>query len=279
MRSLTARSLSALCFIWMAINGTAQVPLVEQRWWMPNGAVRAIAEDSITGTVYLGGDFTTVSPPRALAYGADVSASSSAPNAGMASPDGPVYTSIPDGSGGWYIGGNFEHVGGIPRERVAHLKPDGSLDMAWTPVINGPLVLSLLLKGDTVIMGGQFDAVNGSPRGFVALVHRTTGALFPYNADVGPGVVQVRDMVLKGDTLILAGTFGTVGGQPRLRLAQVNLATGALLPWNPNTNNSVYTIDYAGGQVYVGGLFTTLGGANRTHIGQGNAGGHVGRPG
>jgi hypothetical protein len=40
---------------------------------------------------------------------------------------GTVYAVAPDGSGGWYVGGSFTHVGGTPRSNLAHVFADQSL--------------------------------------------------------------------------------------------------------------------------------------------------------
>jgi hypothetical protein len=32
---------------------------------------------------------------------------------------------VPDGSGGWFIGGDFNYVGGVPRNHLAHVRADG----------------------------------------------------------------------------------------------------------------------------------------------------------
>src|SRR5205085_3310617 len=49
--------------------------------------------------------------------------------------------------------------------------------------------------------------------------------------------------------------------------AAVNLDTGALLNWNPNvTGGAVYAIDTSGSNVYLGGAFSTVGGATHKKI-------------
>jgi hypothetical protein len=52
----------------------------------------------------------------------------------------------------------------------------------------------------------------------------------------------------------------------RNHVAAVNTATGALLPWNPNVNGTVYTLAASGGNVYIGGTFTTANGATHKNL-------------
>ena len=73
--------------------------------------------------------------------------------------DGDVRAVAPDGHGGWFIGGQFWHVAGQPRFKLAHLGPAGELDPAWSPVAREPddllgdtaSVDALCVVGDTVL--------------------------------------------------------------------------------------------------------------------------------
>jgi trimeric autotransporter adhesin len=56
-----------------------------------------------------------------------------------------------------------------------------------------------------------------------------------------------------------AGAPAGSGEVPRNRLAALDKDTGALLPWNPGANGTVWSLDVSGGRVYVGGAFTTVG--------------------
>lgn len=77
-----------------------------------------------------------------------------------------------------------------------------------------------------------------------------------------------------GDMVIIGGTFtsmvsatGTTAS--RSRLAAVSASTGALLPWAPNPNGEVRAVAVSadGQTVYVGGTFTSIGGATRANLG------------
>ena len=66
-------------------------------------------------------------------------------------------------------------------------------------------------------------------------------------------------IAVQADGKILAGgTFTTIGGLPRNRIARLNATTGAADSFNPNANSSVYSIVVqADGKILVGGAFTT----------------------
>jgi len=87
------------------------------------------------------------------------------------------------------------------------------------------------------------------------------------------GTVRVEKIV--GNTVYIGGSFTAMlpagstgaGAVTRNGAAAMNLDTGALLNWNPNvTGGAVYAIDTSGSNVYLGGAFSTVGGATHRRI-------------
>ena len=62
-----------------------------------------------------------------------------------------------DGFGGWYIGGDFTTVGGLARNRLAHITAAGTVD-AWNPNADNS-VWALAVSGSTVYVGGNFTTL------------------------------------------------------------------------------------------------------------------------
>ena len=60
-------------------------------------------------------------PITSLSYGAPIDAASTATPPGYSKVNGAVFTAISDGSGGWYIGGQFSQVGNLTRNNLAHI--------------------------------------------------------------------------------------------------------------------------------------------------------------
>jgi hypothetical protein len=79
---------------------------------------------------------------------------------------------------------------------------------------------------------------------------------------------RVNAVAYLGGTLYLGGSFTSVNGTTRNRLAACDAASGNLLSWNPNANGVVRALKVspAGTRVYVGGDFTAVGGAARSRV-------------
>jgi hypothetical protein len=92
----------------------------------------------------------------------------------------------------------------------------------------------------------------------------------PSSAYQANGTVRVTIVV--GNTTYLGGQFTAMqpngGGTAVTRngVAAVSTATGALLPWNPNVNGTVYTMTASGSNVFLGGSFTTANGAAHKNL-------------
>ena len=91
---------------------------------------------------------------------------------------------------------------------------------------------------------------------------------------------RVNAIAVSGNTVYIGGQFTAVrppgaaagsGDVTRNHAAALNLKTGALLPWNPNVNNTVRAIRVSGTTVYLGGAFTQVGGAGHSRVAAVNA--------
>jgi hypothetical protein len=100
------------------------------------------------------------------------------------------------------------------------------------------------------------------PQGAQALVSATPDSNIPQTNG------RVIAVAYLGNTVYIGGSFTTVGGQTRNRLAAFDATTGALSAWNPSANNTVRALKVspAGTRVYVGGDFTAVGGAARARV-------------
>ena len=87
-----------------------------------------------------------------------------------------------------------------------------------------------------------------------------------------PNATVFSTAVQADGKIVIAGSFTTVGGVARNRIARLN-ADGTLDPtFNPNAGHNVFsTAVQADGKIVIGGLFTTVGGVQRNYIARLNA--------
>src|SRR5438094_9899982 len=101
---------------------------VRTDFWITNGQVNA---QVLRGnTLYVGGSFSFVGPVTGA--GVPVDAGTGAPASGFPAVNGSVMSAVPDGAGGWFIGGQFTSVGTSVRANLAHVLSDLSVS-AWNP--------------------------------------------------------------------------------------------------------------------------------------------------
>ena len=223
------------------------------------GTVNAIVRDG--STVYIGGTFSYVGPNTP--NGSALDASAGTPNLAYARLNGVVNAAVPDGAGGWYIGGSFTQVGGVARSRLAQLDANGAVT-AFDPSANNT-VYALAVAGGTLYAGGAFTTIGGQARNYLAALSAADGTVlstFDPNASNTVSALAVANGVVYA-----GGAFTTIGGQTRNRLAALNAADGtALSSFSPSANSAVYALAVANGTVYAGGGFSTIGGQTRSRI-------------
>jgi trimeric autotransporter adhesin len=99
---------------------------------------------------------------------------------------------------------------------------------------------------------------------------RPAAAIVSANPDDGTPETngRVNAVAYLGGTVYIGGSFTSVDGQTRNRLAAFDAASGNLVSWNPNANGVVRALKVspAGTRVYVGGDFSTIGGVARARV-------------
>jgi hypothetical protein len=76
----------------------------------------------------------------------------------------------------------------------------------------------------------------------------------------------IWDLKVSGDTVYIAGSFGTVGGQVRHGLAALSAQTGVLADWNPAIQGSVLSLALMGDRVLLGGDMKDVGGQGPKYL-------------
>ena len=225
---------------------------------MTNGMVNAGLVAG--GKLHIGGSFTHVG--QATGCGVPVDTTSGQVLSGFPAVAGTIQAVVPDGAGGWFIGGAFTAVGGEARLNLAHVLADLSV-AAWDPAPDQP-VLCVALQGGVVYAGGDFLTIGGASRARIAALDSLTGLALAWNPDADG---SVSALAVTDSVLYAGGSFLTIGGAARARLAALDLVDGAASPWNPGANGSVFALAASAGIVYAGGFFSSLGGQSRVDLG------------
>lgn len=224
------------------------VPAGPDRLWSSQVHSMAASADRL----FLSGDFSYLSLPTGSFARIDTaSGSATAPFADLT---GAVHAIVPDGAGGWFVGGTVSSAHGVGRTNLLHLNADGSL-APWAPAPDGD-VRALALCGDTLFVGGAFQYVGGQYRPGFAAVHASTGALLTATPTAGG---QVNALARSGDRLFVGGSFNFFGSTTRQGLASLDWRTlklSAEQPWG--CGSGVSTLLTTATDLYAGGYFTTI---------------------
>jgi uncharacterized delta-60 repeat protein len=169
------------------------------------------------------------------------------------------------------VGGTFTSFNSQPRNRIARLLADGSVESTATfnsgsGANNNPS--NILVQPDgKLLLGGSFTMINGQPRNFIARLNAdgTLESTTTFAAGSGPND-SVRGMALQADgKILIAGRFTSVNGQPRNRIARLH-PNGTLESTTTFDAGTGFNADPAGimlqadGKIQVVGSFTTVNG-------------------
>ncbi len=196
------------------------------------------------------------------------------------SPDVNNYVSViarqPDGNA--ILVGGFTAINGQPRNQIARLSADGTLDADFGDVSANEYVFGLLpLPDGKVMVGGSFTSIGGQARGGVArlfpnglvdlgfaFLKMQGGEVFSVNQRsdgkllVGGSFTQVREELLSGN----AYTYDLHG------LALLDPVDGSPdTSFDPQINGTVYAVDTLTlGKAMIGGDFTSVGSTSRGKV-------------
>jgi uncharacterized delta-60 repeat protein len=169
------------------------------------------------------------------------------------------------------IAGNFTAYNGIPRNRIARLNPDGSLDTSFDPGTGASSTVNTVsLQSDgKIIIGGQFTTYNGTPRIRIARLNADGSLDTSFTPGTGANST-ISTLIYQPDgKIIITGQFSTYNGIPRNRIAKLN-ADGTLdtsFNLGSGANNTVSTaVQQPDGKIIIGGIFTSYDGSNKSGV-------------
>ncbi len=171
---------------------------------------------------------------------------------------GSVRAAIADNAGGWYIGGTFTSVGGVPRPGLAHLMSDGRLDSVFAPPALGQVRALVLDAGRLFVGGVQALAADPWFLPVLSALDPVTGRLLPVSypplANNGGGAFGVVALAAGGGEVYVA--FNRASG-----IAAYDEVSGALVWSDPGTPADTISgptsLALAAGRLLLGGEIST----------------------
>jgi uncharacterized delta-60 repeat protein len=177
-----------------------------------------------------------------------------------AGPDSFIRAIVLRADGTAVIAGQFTSYDGVPRNRIARIHSDGSLDASFDPGAGANSGIHVLAEqpDGRLLIGGQFTYVDGELRPYFARLHANGSLDTSYNARAG-GLVRAIVVQPSGSVLI-GGGFTLVNGVPRRKLARL-FPDGSLdTSFDPGegTDSSVNAIvPWPDGRAWICGAFWT----------------------
>ncbi len=179
------------------------------------------------------------------------------------------------GDGKIFAGGYFSSYGGAPRNNMAWVNGNGSVDSTFAGLSGAtdayPQVYAIAEQPDgKILVGGFFSSFQGASH--YNLVRLNPDSTIDPSFDVNFGTYgSVRALHVQPDgKILITGNIQAVNGVARGRIARLN-ANGTLDPsFDPGTgaNSTIYSVtrDSATGSIYVGGAFTIFNGSTRPRV-------------
>ncbi len=230
------------------------------------GAVdRLLLHDGVLYAAHSVSNSTQVTTPK---YNGAVDATSGEPIWDQALTDGAIRDAIPDGQGGWYIVGDFQHVGGQRREGLARIGANGAVHPWYVPV-NGP-VNTLHRTGDTLYIAGCFSNVLGQDRQYLAGLVLSTNELLPlqtnFTTSFGLYCAVPSHVFRLGARLYVRGEFEWMSQFDFYNEGWLDATTGATATAPFTINAPIDDVLHTDDRILIAGSFTQFNASSQASL-------------
>ncbi|HIL68813.1 MAG TPA: hypothetical protein EYG38_03060, partial [Verrucomicrobia bacterium] len=275
--------------------------LVENRFRLElNRPVRAIHQRG--NLLYIGGEFTQVGKqPFPYLFAGNLTTGELVTD-WMPAPNLPV-TSLDSNASNLFVGGRFTEIAGSQKPFAAAFSlDDGSLVKGWEPFPDAP-VLDLKVLSNRLYLGGDFTNIGGVSVAFVAAMSIKNGRILPdwsptaltpvsrlfihsvssqiENEDTGADADGIRldddtgvtarpvlDTIAVKVRLIATGGFVGADWMMQSNVSAINTSKGDIASaWeNPTVNGPVYSLEFTGQSLALGGDFNRVNGEKQENF-------------
>ncbi len=241
----------------------------------PTGAAYAVEADTLTNTVYFGGNFSQFGDSvRNLFASVDMKTY-------MVNPLKVTFTgsygtnraiwAIAQNDTAVFVAGDFLTVNGEDRKCLAAFnKQTGALspfrvDVITNGIFPSEVVRTLKLDGNILYVGGLFDTIGGVARKNLAAIDLTTSTVTSWNPQPNNTVYSLE---VNNDYVFAGGMFTDIGGLVKQNFAALTKgATANAVAGIPVAlGGQVFAIKFHEGAVYIGGFFNQVGTSTRWRL-------------
>jgi uncharacterized delta-60 repeat protein len=177
------------------------------------------------------------------------------------------------------IGGNFGTYNAYPRDGLARINADGSLDQTFNPgdgvPVKDPINPSFIsavayTPSDKIVVGGNFPSYNGTSRFNIAQINANGSLDSSFNPGLGANGTVWTIAVQTNGQVVIGGDFTSVDGYARPHIARLNANGSVDQSFDPGTNGPNGTVNAItispDGSMFIGGDFTFVNGLARNSI-------------
>ncbi len=170
-------------------------------------------------------------------------------------------------------------VAAVPSAWAAQPVPGHTHLVPITPRTDQPKITTgeiwdMAVIGNRIFVAGSFTGIANAggptiPQANLAAYDFTTGKVDTTFRPTFNGGVNAVEASPDGTKLFVAGTFSTISGVPRQKVASLSLTTGtpvAGFAFTGATNNPGSALAASNTTLYVGGKFTRINGVNRSGL-------------
>jgi len=194
--------------------------------------------------------------------------------------NGSVFTMYEQNDGKIIIGGNFTSYNGTPRNQIARINVDGSLDLSFNlgTGANNSVSKSFIQNDGKIIIVGDFTSYNGIVQNYITRIN-TDGSLdTTFNRKTGTDVAIFSSAIQNDGKIIVGGGFSSYNGVSRNRIVRINSDGSHDASFNPGTgadNSILRVILQSDGKIIIAGTFTVYNGVSRNRIARLNGDGSL----
>lgn len=178
------------------------------------------------------------------------------------------------------VGGYFTSYDGVPRNRIARLNDDGSLDTSFDPGVGAnDWILNASLQSDgKIIIAGFFTNYNGVARNYITRLNADGSLDTSFDTGTGPNL-RVSSVAIQNDgKIIIGGYFTSYNGTARNLIARLN-ANGSLDTSFDPGSGPAYIFEsislQSDGKIIIGGYFNSYAGIDSRRIARLNTDGSL----